>query len=143
MAKKWRDLDTIRENLKTAKENVAKYTKELKETQEHELIKNSNEMFEKFKKLAGDDSKMEDMLAYFQNSIDNAKPEDFEEEEETEEVSETEESKETEEDKEATSDETEETEETDATATAEDDETEAVEETDEVDTSFPYGNNIY
>ena len=118
MAKKWRDLDTIRDNLKTAKENVAKYTKELKETQEHELIKGSNEMFEKFKKLAGDDSKMEDMLAYFQNSIDNANPEDFKEE-------------------------AEEAEETDAIATAEDDETEAVEETDEVDTSSLFENNNY
>lgn len=130
MAKKWRDLDTIRDNLDTAKKNVVKYTKELKETQEHELIKNSNEMFEKFKKLAGDDSKMEDMLTYFQNAIDNANPEDFKEEE-VEAV------------EEATADETEETEETDAIATAEDDETEAVEETDEVDTSFSYENNTY
>lgn len=113
MAKKWRDLDTIRDNLDTAKKNVAKYTKELKETQEHELIKNSNEMFEKFKKLAGDDSKMEDMLAYFQNSIDNANPEDFKEEE-VESVEE---------------------------ATA--DETEAAEETDEVDTSSLFENNTY
>lgn len=130
MAKKWRDLDTIRDNLDTAKKNVAKYTKELKETQEHELIKNSNEMFEKFKKLAGDDSKMEDMLAYFQNSIDNANPEDFKEEE-VESV------------EEATADETEAAEETDAIATAEDDETEAVEETDEVDTSSLFENNTY